>query len=145
MSGFSGGIPYAEGTWTPVFTFATPGNLVVAYSVQNGVYTRIGRVVHANFFIALSTFTHTTASGNAQVTGLPFTSANVSNQNAYGPCFWGGITKANYTNVAARLVANSNVIDFGISGSGQTPTTVQSGDTPTGGALVLTGTLSLVV
>lgn len=139
------GLTYQEGTWTPVFTFATPGNLSVSYSVQVGFYTRIGNLVTAGFLITTSAFTHTTASGTAQITGLPFTSANVANQNVYGPAFWQGITKASYTNVMARLAANSNIIDFGIAGSGQTGTVVAFGDMPTGGSVALHGTLSFRV
>src|SRR3990167_1606815 len=40
---------YEEGTWTPVFTFATPGDLSVAYSTQQAIYTKIGRVVYVAF------------------------------------------------------------------------------------------------
>jgi hypothetical protein len=36
---------YEEGTWTPVFTCGTPGDLSVAYSTQLGQYTKIGNVV----------------------------------------------------------------------------------------------------
>jgi hypothetical protein len=62
----------ANGTFTPVVTFATPGNLSVVYSVQTGFYSRIGNIVTA--FISLSfTPTFTTASGSFQITGLPFT------------------------------------------------------------------------
>lgn len=62
----------ANGVFTPVVTFATPGNLSVAYSVQTGFYSRIGNIVTA--IISLSfTPTFTTASGSFQITGLPFT------------------------------------------------------------------------
>jgi hypothetical protein len=65
---------YEEGTFTPTMTFATPGNLSVSYSVQNGVYTRIGRLVI--FDIALIfTPTFSTASGNMHLS-LPFNAAS---------------------------------------------------------------------
>lgn len=64
---------YEEGTWTPSFTFSTPGNLTIAYSTRIGVYTKIGRQVVASVNLITSTFTHTTASGVAQLTGFPFT------------------------------------------------------------------------
>src|SRR3990167_5810415 len=35
---------YEEGTWTPVLTFATAGDLSVAYSVQVGSYVKIGNL-----------------------------------------------------------------------------------------------------
>lgn len=138
-------ITYTEGTWTPTLTFATPGNLAVGYTVQIGFYTRVGNLVTAGFLVTTSSFTHTTASGAVQITGLPFTTANVSNQNVYGPAFWQGITKASYTNVMCRIAANSNIIDFGIAGSGQTGTLVAAADMPTGGSVVLHGTLAFKV
>lgn len=136
---------YEEGTWTPAYTYATPGNLTVAYSAQVGVYTKVGRLVVASFVVVTSTHTHTTASGNNQITGLPFTSANVSSQNAYGPMSWDGITKANYTQTVSRLVVNSAIVDFIASGSGQPAAAVAFGDCPTGTQQTRTGTLPYVV
>lgn len=65
---------YEEGTWTPVVTFATPGNVNVAYATRVGTYTKVGNLVTVGFIISTSTFTHTTASGFWLITGLPFTS-----------------------------------------------------------------------
>jgi hypothetical protein len=61
-------------TYTPVISFATNGNLSVAYSTQTGNYTRIGPLVFVSIAIVTSTFTHTTASGNFQVS-LPVAAA----------------------------------------------------------------------
>lgn len=66
---------YEEGTWTPVIggSSSTSGQ---TYSAQIGSYTKIGRLVIANFtalFTAKGTIT-----GNVQIQGLPFTAANVS-------------------------------------------------------------------
>ncbi len=74
---------YAEGTWTPVFTFVTPGDLSVAYSAQLGIYTRIGRLITVTFYLAC-TPTYTTASGGANITGLPFTSGSTAGNLAIG-------------------------------------------------------------
>jgi hypothetical protein len=63
---------YEEGTWTPVMTFATPGNLSIsAYGVQAGAYTKIGRSATLSFNISISAgnYTQTTASGSLQTTG----------------------------------------------------------------------------
>lgn len=65
---------YEEGTWTPEIHFSTTdGNLSVAYAVQAGNYVKIGSLVHLCFMINTSTFTHTTANGNLQIKGVPFT------------------------------------------------------------------------
>src|SRR3990172_6973053 len=85
---------YEEGTWTPVLTFATPGNLSVVYTTQTGRYQKIGRVVNAYFTMSTSTFTHTTASGSLNITGLPFTSITSSSIRLCGSLLWQGITKA---------------------------------------------------
>jgi hypothetical protein len=66
---------YEEGTFTPVLAGdATPGT--GTYSVQLGLYTRIGRQV--SYSVNLVWSAHTGA-GNMVITGLPFTSKNVSN------------------------------------------------------------------
>jgi len=135
---------YEEGTWTPVFTFATPGDLNVAYSTQLGTYTKVGRLVTAMCTISLGTFTHTTAAGGAQITGLPFTSANDS-QNAVGSTAWHGITKANYTQIGGFIVANDNKLLFFGFGSGVALSQIVAADMPTGGQPFLGCTITYYV
>jgi hypothetical protein len=63
---------YEEGFITPVLNFggATTG---ITYSQQFGRYTRIGRIVFCSFAFTLTS--KGSATGNATVTGLPFTPA----------------------------------------------------------------------
>src|SRR3990167_7149776 len=63
--------------WTPALTFATPGDVAATYNAQTGSYFRIGPVVFFWIDLVLATFTHTTASGNLRIAGLP-TAAAVS-------------------------------------------------------------------
>lgn len=70
---------FSESTWTPAVTFTTPGDLAIVLSVAKGKYLRIKNTVTITFHIFTSTFTHTTASGNLRITGLPFTSKNEAN------------------------------------------------------------------
>ncbi len=64
---------YDEGTFTPTFTFSTPGDLSVVYTTQTGVFTRIGRFVHAFVIITITSgTTYTTASGDVRIGGFPF-------------------------------------------------------------------------
>jgi hypothetical protein len=65
---------YDEGTYTPTFTFATAGDLSVVYNQQTGTYTRIGNLVMYRGVVGF-TPTYTTASGDAQLGGLPFTTS----------------------------------------------------------------------
>ena len=71
---------YEEGTWTAGFAFG--GNAVsMTYDANSGWYTKTGNVVVASCNLDLSNKGSST--GNASITGLPFTSSG-----HYG-CAWG--------------------------------------------------------
>lgn len=130
---------YDDNTWTPTLTFSTPGDVAVTYGTRNGSYVRIGSLFVANFYIQTSAFTHSTASGNLRITGLPV-SANASPTMIYrGSMSFQGITKASYTQFLPHVISNTNYIDFHASGSAQNLSTVGSGDVPSGGSIVLQG------
>jgi hypothetical protein len=61
---------YEEGSWTPDLRFnnSTTG---ITYNVQLGSYTKIGRMVY--FTVRISLTSKGSASGGAQIYGLPFT------------------------------------------------------------------------
>lgn len=130
-----------RGTWTPAFTFATAGDLSVTYSEQAGYYYRVAKIIVAIFDIVSSAFTHTTASGNATISGLPFAATNQNNLRVRGALEWGGITKANYTNVVTVLAGNATTMNLIASGSGQAPSLVTAANMPTGGTVQLRGTI----
>lgn len=132
---------YEEGSWTPVLTFATPGDLSVAYSTQVGSYTKIGNTVFGLVNIVTSTFTHTTAAGALTVTGLPFTVGTTD----FGAGQWRGITKANYTDLVVVPVGATATLLFNMSGSGQVVASVAAGDTPTGGTIVLSARFAYTI
>lgn len=129
---------YEEGTWTPVVTFATAGDLNVVYSSQSADYTKNGRDVRAHFLTALSTFTHTTASGALRITGVPFAVANAGISYTVA-CFFSGITKAGYTQVNGTFQLNSSNLAFFASASAAAISAVVAADMPTGGAVTLAG------
>lgn len=134
---------YEEGTWAPVLTFSTPGNLAVAYLFQIGGYTKIGRQVFINFLVVTSTFTHTTASGTLLITGLPFASG-IPTSVSFAVDFQ-GITKAGYTQISGRTANGETQITFVGSGSGLARSVVTTADTPTGGTVILSGNYSYYV
>lgn len=71
---------YVEGTWVPSIT--TSGTVgTPAYSIQIGSYTRIGRIVIAQFTLTLSGWSGSPA-GNISISGLPLTSSATANDNA---------------------------------------------------------------
>ncbi len=107
----------SETSWTPVFTFATPGNLSVAYATQVGIYTRIGNLVYLNFNI-LFTPTFTTSSGLASITGLPFTSAATSTASVGALVTTSVAFNAGATSLACVIGSASSNIQFDQSGTG---------------------------
>lgn len=127
---------YEEGTWTPVLTFATPGDLNVAYSIREGLYTKIGKFVHISCVIVTSTFTHTTAAGQCKITGLPY---SVGGTFSLALAHFQGFTKANYTSVSA--LGSGSTFLLNAFGSGQSLSNVDAADMPSGGTvnLVITG------
>jgi hypothetical protein len=109
---------YEEGSWTPVLTFATPGDLSIpGYSRQVGRYERIGRTVKCRMYLFLSgNMTYTTASGNLRVTGLPFATENtatVTNGNAVASAQ--GISGAGQTMLGTSLAPNVSYLEFALS------------------------------
>jgi hypothetical protein len=128
------------GSWTPVLTFAAPGDLSVSYSTQFGSFVKIGRLVIAKFTIITSAFTWSTASGVLTITGLPFASASETSANR-GAASFSGITKANYTQFTPFAVINTGTINFDASGSAQPQSTVNAADMPSGGSVQLRGNI----
>lgn len=64
---------YSEGIWTLALKFG--GNSVgMTYTIQSGLYTRIGRMLTITGIIELSA--KGTSTGDATITGLPFTCKN---------------------------------------------------------------------
>ena len=132
----------AEGTWTPAITFATPGDLTVVYSAQAGKYTKIGKLVIVQFQTNTSTFTHTTASGALQITGLPFVSENVASGTDRGLGVVSGITKAGYTQFIFNVTANVSLMTMTACGSGVGASAVTAADMPTGGSVIFSTTFA---
>ena len=71
---------YEEGTWTMGVSFGG-ASVGVTYAANTGTYTKIGRQVTVNGFLALTS--KGSSSGNAFITGLPFT---IPNNNANYSC-----------------------------------------------------------
>ena len=136
---------YEEGTWTPNFTFATPGDLAKTFSLQNAYYTKIGRLVSVSFALVTSAFTHTTASGNLIITGLPFTAVNDAGYRSYAPLLFQGITKAGYTQIMAEMNGNTTQFMVQACGSGSNVSNVTAASMPTGGTVILAGLVNYVV
>lgn len=130
--------------WTPVLTFTTPGDVSVGYTAQAGDLIRTRDEVMATFNIVTSSFTHTTASGSLNITGLPYTASTLSADSGFawlGDMFFSGITKAGYTQIVPAIVAGDNTITLVASGSAKTVDPVMAADMPTGGSVILKGSI----
>ncbi len=132
---------YEEGTWTPVLTFATPGDLSVSYTTQEATYTKVGRTVYVQFSINTSAFTYTTASGLLRLSGLPYTPSNTNNQG-YGGMHVGGVSMANYTQFCPTPAAANTFAYVAASGQGQTPTYLSATQVASGSNKYMFGSFS---
>ena len=61
---------YEEGSWTPIYRGLAGSNGSLAYSVQRGRYTKVGRFVHASGEITLTNKGSWTS--GVEIAGLPF-------------------------------------------------------------------------
>jgi hypothetical protein len=77
---------YETGTWTPVVSGSTTAGSAT-YTIQQGVYTKIGNVVRWNARVG---YTGHTGTGNMLIWGLPFTNANKYAAGSYS--FRDGLT-----------------------------------------------------
>lgn len=107
---------YAEGTFTPTFTLATAGDLSVVYTVQNGFYTRIGRVCFVQYDMAF-TPTFTTGSGTLRFAGLPFTTTLASTSSAIYQTSVGFTWPVGTTSISAVTDASSTFAFLRMNGS----------------------------
>ena len=69
---------YEEGTFTPSYVVAN-GTINPSYDQQNGIYTKIGNLVHFRLRLRTDSLGASgSPSGNIDIVGLPFTSGPVS-------------------------------------------------------------------
>lgn len=143
----SGSIPLlTSGTWTPVLTFATPGDLSVSYIIQTGTYMKIGNMVTV-WLSLVCTPTFTTASSMLEITGLPQT-VNSSSPAGFGAVLYGqaGAWPVGLTNIAAYAPANTTQIRLYASGTASAGgSTINASNVSTGQQLILQTTISYYV
>lgn len=99
---------YTEGTWTPTI-IGSSGNPTVSYTTQVGRYNRTGNSVLLTCQVVASSISG--GSGNAGVGGLPFTTANVANQQyIYSTTMQNTTFAAGYLYVQGRSTENKATI-----------------------------------
>lgn len=102
------------GTWTPAFAgLTTPGTFTYT-SFRYGYWRRLGSVVHLSGAVQISAIP-VAPTGNMAITGLPFTSVNLTGYRA--GVDWAPIDNFNYAAGAMQLVGviieNSAIIQLG--------------------------------
>lgn len=129
--------------WTPVLTFAVPGDLAVAYTTQVGSYIKHGKMVILQFNVVTSSFIWTTSSGQIRLNGVPFAPNATAGVVFRGPMQFGGITKAGYTAPVVSLASGlPGSLQVNMSGSGLAASGVVAADTPSGGTISLIGEIT---
>jgi hypothetical protein len=134
-------------SFSPTITFATPGDLSVVYTAQDGKYVRIGDQVFVYAQIAF-TPTYTPASGASgafRIQTLPFT---VASSSPYLGVIWFATSvtyPAGRTQAACFAVNSATYISIIGFGSGTTQSVFTTSQFPTGVACTLNINLSYLV
>lgn len=77
---------YEEGTWTPGYAPVSGAAFTsITYGFANASYTKIGRQVTCLVAMRTSALNKGSASGDINLTGLPFTASSQSEQRTYYP------------------------------------------------------------
>jgi hypothetical protein len=97
---------YEEGTFTPTAEGGTTAG-TTTYGFQNGYYTKIGRQVSVVLLVDYSALTGT---GDLTIGGLPFVSANLTQNYAIGNVFSVNLSWSGGTYLQAVQVLNDNTI-----------------------------------
>jgi hypothetical protein len=132
---------YEEGTWTPTFGGGSSDPTGVTYDGQDGIYTKIGRLVTVTFIMGFTTYTG--GSGALYVRGLPFAATGTTGYNGAVQTeqitFSGGRTYA-----AIRVSGGGSVIDVQQMGGATTWTSFTIGTeiTSSGTGKYIQGTIT---
>ena len=129
-------------SWTPVVTFATPGDLSVVYSIQSGTYIQVGNVITVTINLVF-TPTFTTASGILIINGFPAPSNNTPNSTFIGATALSGVTfPSGATSIYIALAPNSSSASLGAYGSGVAYTNIIASNFVSGSAVAVHATLT---
>jgi len=100
---------YEEGAWTPTLVCSTAGS--PTYTAQLGRYTKIGRSVFFKARLVINSLG--SASGNATIGGLPFTSNSTSGSNSAVHFGYGGsLNLTDLANLSGLINANVTAISL---------------------------------
>jgi hypothetical protein len=98
---------YEEGSWSPIYQPATGAFGSYTPDLETGYYTKVGKLVTCTFLLRTDAITVGTASGNARLGGLPFTSISYQARVAhisYSSSFAGQHPAAGYASGSSDFV-----------------------------------------
>lgn len=126
-------------SFTPTFTFATSGDLSVAYTSRIGYYTVINKLVCFNAFLNFTpTYTTSTGTGNFVLTGLPPADGQAANQGLVFHTQSATLTwPASRTLVVGRMVNGTNTFQLIGLGTGVATTVFSITQFPTATAQII--------
>lgn len=128
---------YEEGSWTPVIGGAG-GTTGQTYTTQTGRYIKIGKNLTLWFRAVLSN--KGTITGNLEIQGLPFASANITTQTPVCPIQW--TTTTLYALVQGIMSPNTSVIQIrAVTVPATSPVNITTLDI--GNTSIFTGTISI--
>ena len=118
---------YEEGTWTPILVST---GATFQYSVQQGIYTKVGDLVTFNCVIQLDGAGNSFSGNSVALNGWPF--ANRNSQGAHGRFFISGrylnLDHGSYTYAYADLAGNSSSAPLKESGDNVATANLTSSD-----------------
>ena len=100
---------YEEGTFTPTVIGTTADGTIGTYYAQSGIYTKVGRAVTVQVYLAWGGGTG--ATGDLAFAGLPFTTGNIANNYTSGAIGYFGDIALTALNVPS-LFASPNTTRF---------------------------------
>jgi hypothetical protein len=121
---------YEEGTFTPTFVNIGTGT----YAIQVGTYTKIGDLVSCQINLDISTLG--TASGNLQISGLPFTSSSVSNSTNSTSTVFGNSWTTGRVDVGGLISPSATLVSLRYDSCSASAGTVSHADMGTGSILL---------
>jgi hypothetical protein len=114
---------YEEGTFTPAITYS--GTSTATYTARSGYYTKVGNLVTLSLYIS---FSEATSTGNVTITGLPFTSKNITlNRIAVSVFSFGWVGTS--ISLTGQIIENEAQIRLYLNDNGGTVVTASNTDT----------------
>ena len=108
---------YEEGSWTPVFRGSTTAG-TYSYAVQNGYYTKIGRLVTVTCSLFNIDDAGGAGAGNIEIAGLPFTSSDDTHRGMIGTLELDNFTFSGSLSVTAENTTTYVILRASSSGAG---------------------------